>query len=135
MIKCPKCGGSAEIKNLCDSFENLHTCDNCRYQFKPLKENTMQSNTKLTPEQKIYLGDLKAAFTGSLVENRETTIAYIERGNTVEFALAVMSPDEKKFRAKVGEYHALRAFENGSTVKMAQDDFRAMLAGVLGIYI
>ena len=95
----------------------------------------MQSNTKLNPMQKAERRTMLGEFVGALVENGETTIAFRDRGNTVEFALAVMSPDEKKFRAKVGEYHALMAFDCGCTVKMARDDFHAMLSGVFGIYI
>ena len=85
--------------------------------------------------QKTEHINMRALFEGRLVQNDGTTIAFIERGNTVEFSLSVCSPDEKKFRAKVGEYHALMAFEHGETVKMRTVDFFDMLSGVFGIYM
>jgi len=88
----------------------------------------MQSNSKIDSHQKQYLKSIKAEMPDvKLANNGETTIAYKPRGNTVEFALSVMSPDEKKFRRKVGEYYAMCYFENGQTVKMATSDFVNMM--------
>lgn len=87
----------------------------------------MQSNTKLNPMQKDARVNMRALFEGQLLQNGQTTVAYVERGNTVEFSLSVCSPDEKKFRRKVGEYHALSAFEHGETVKMGHLDFCRMM--------
>jgi hypothetical protein len=95
----------------------------------------MQSNSKLTADQKEFRKVLLDEFAGAIVENGKTTIAFLNRGNTVEFALAVMSDNEKKFRTKVGEYHALSNFDNGLTVKMNKYDFYTMLADVFYIFI
>lgn len=130
MIKCPECSGPAEITGLNDDFENIHTCNNCGFRFTPntLKDTEMQSNTKLTTNQKEILKSLKLNnLDVTLVNNMQTTIAYQEKGNTVEFSLAVMSDNEKKFRRKVGEYNALMRFESGYTVKMNKYDFTNML--------
>lgn len=106
----------------------------------------MASNTKLTPEQKTILRNLKKATTmpgrmnrlaGVQVVNVDnvTTIAFIERGNTVEFSLAVRSPDENKFRTKVGEFYALERFYNSETVKMARADFAVMCEMTFDAYL
>lgn len=96
----------------------------------------IQSNSKLSAGQKEDRKILKMNMPSvKLVNNQQTTIAYKELGNTVEFALSVMSDNEKKFRAKVGEYNALMRFENGRTVKMARDDFYKMMMIVYGIYL
>lgn len=63
----------------------------------------------------------------TLKNNRETTIAFREKGNTVEFALSVMSPEETKFRRKVGEYYALDRYNTGQTAYMKKVDFYDML--------
>lgn len=94
----------------------------------------MQSNSKLDPAQKQGLADMKRYHVGvRLINNGKTTIAFLEKGNTVEFALAVMSVDEKKFRRKVGEYHALLRYTTGQTVKMDRLDFVDMLEQVFYI--
>ena len=90
----------------------------------------MQANTKLSTYAKAARKTLKREMGATLVNNGETTIAYIDRGNTVEFALAVTAPTEKKFRRKVGEFHALNRFNDGETVKMKRDDFDVMMAYV-----
>lgn len=55
-----------------------------------------------------------------------TTMAFRVCGNVVEFSLSVKSPDEQKFRRKVGQYHALVRILNNESVKMATGDFEAM---------
>ena len=64
-----------------------------------------------------------------LHNNGETTIAFWDKPNcnTVEFALSVMSPDEVKFRRKVGEFWAMDRFDAGQTVKMKRVDFYEMM--------
>lgn len=95
----------------------------------------MRSNTKLTPEQKAQLKAYKEFSPATVVDNGETVIAYMEKGNTVEFALSVMSPNEKKFRRKVGQYHALERFIWDQNIKMKKQDFYVMMADVFYIYI
>jgi hypothetical protein len=96
------------------------------------------ANTKLTPDQKNALKEMKEpGFFGvgvcvDVKQAGDTTIAWVDRGNTVEFALSVMSPDEQKNRAKVGTYHALARFYDGFTVKMAKRDFEQMCDYVYG---
>lgn len=96
------------------------------------------ANTKLTDYQKAQLAGLAmdAENMGIQVLNLDdkSTIAYKLRGNTVEFAMSVMSPDEKKFRRKVGKYLALRKFFLGNTVCMAVFDFELMCETVWDAY-
>jgi hypothetical protein len=96
------------------------------------------ANSKLDSFQKADRKELKqmAKAEGVKLENLndETVIAYKPLGNTVEFALAVKSPDEQKFRVKVGEFHALTRFFEGETVKMAREDFNEMLWNVYSQY-
>jgi hypothetical protein len=95
-----------------------------------------QSNSKLSVGQKEDRKILKITMPSvKLVNNQQTTIAFQEKGNTVEFALSVMSDNEKKFRAKVGEYNALMRFEVGQTVAMNKFDFYTMLTDVFCIFI
>lgn len=96
----------------------------------------MRSNTKLTTNQKDTLTSLKGSNMGvTLVNNEQTTIAYKELGNTVEFSLSVMSDNEKKFRRKVGEFHALMRFYVSQTVSMGYADFHTMMRCVFGLYL
>ena len=97
----------------------------------------MQANTKLGDFEKELLKHLKDEMFDVKVVNldNKTTMAYLPRGNTVEFALSVMAPTEKKFRRKVGEYWALTKFENGQTVKMDKDDFMQMTEMVWDAYL
>ena len=97
----------------------------------------MRSNTKLSGFQKDALKALRDNQKNvKIVVNWQTTIAYREFPNTVEFSLSVSSPDEKKFRAKVGEYMARNRMSGGETVKMSTGDFYHMLGdGVFGIYL
>ena len=90
----------------------------------------MTSNTKLTAVEKDVLKDMKADanFDGiKLVSNVETTIAYLVLGNSVEFATASASPDELKFRRKVGEFHALQRFYYNHTGKVGRETFQNIL--------
>lgn len=88
------------------------------------------SNTKLNPSQKALRKELKDAALLEGVQllnlNDQTVMAFKSKGNTVEFALSVMSPDEQKFRLKVGEFYALDRFYSGQTVKMAKLEFQLM---------
>ena len=95
----------------------------------------MQANTKLTDSQKESLQELCAMQPDLIVlNNGETTIAYRDLGNTVEFALSVAAPTEKKFRRKVGEFYVRGRFYDGLTVKMKCADFYRMREDTLGIF-
>lgn len=88
------------------------------------------ANSKIGAVQKSWLKSFKVARPNVCFHNNEeTTIAFQDNANcnTVEFALSVMSPDENKFRRKVGEYCAMDRFENGATVKMKRVDFYEMM--------
>lgn len=93
----------------------------------------MFSNTRLTAEQKIelknYRGMAEALGIRVVREGFDgaTTIAYRQLVSTVEFALSNCSPNEHKYRRKVGEYFALRRFFDAQTVKMRDGDFYTML--------
>ena len=90
----------------------------------------MTSNSKLTPEQNAERKDLKFAAKDQKVQlahNGQSTVAFQRKGNTVEFALSVASPDETKFRRKVGEFYALLQFFNNQTIKINAWDFDCML--------
>ena len=95
----------------------------------------MQANTKLDSQQKAHLKEMRANNPNVvLANNGQTTIAYQDKGNTVEFALSVAAPTEKKFRRKVGEFHAMYRFDYlNTTVKMADTDFYRMLYDTLCI--
>lgn len=100
------------------------------------------ANTKLTPEQKAelkemkdYLKDLTHWPVNVVNLDNKTTMAYCVMGNTVEFSLSVMSADEEKFRRKVGEYYALDRFNNDQTVKMDKFDFQTMTENVWDAYL
>jgi len=86
------------------------------------------SNTKLLAHEKEYLKDLRETQKDvKIVTDGKTTIAYREFKNTVEFSLSVSCDTEKKFRAKVGEYHARRRLDDFESVKMDNTDFFTML--------
>jgi len=100
-----------------------------------IKETKMQSNSKLTAEQKIILCDMldDARLNDITVVNLDnvTTMAYQHCGDNVQFSLCVMSSNEKKFRAKVGKYHALeRLLYNEQFVTMRRIDFTIMCENV-----
>jgi hypothetical protein len=95
------------------------------------------ANSKLEREQKEILKELKAGlhFPGNWKVtvtrvSEVTTLAWADRGNTIAFSLAVMSPDEEKFRRKVGEYWALSRFYDGEVVKMGREDFSQMCSSL-----
>lgn len=70
----------------------------------------MASNSKLNPAQKESLRDFKDDLTRNMAfgqSGRVTVLAQIT-GSVVKFSTAVASPDEKKIRSKVGQYHAAR---------------------------
>lgn len=75
----------------------------------------MLSNSKLTEYEKAERKRLKAellAAGGVLVLAGAVTVALQRTGRTSGcFAVSIASPDEKKIRQKVGEYHALARME------------------------
>lgn len=94
------------------------------------------SNSKLTPKQNSSRKDLKLdlfAQNGQILQNAEngrTMVVYPEfRGSRmVRVTFSHMSPNEQKFRRKVGEYHALIALYTGMYVTMPSNtDFRALM--------
>lgn len=91
----------------------------------------MQSNSKLTSEQKRDRKEmLESVYIGEIVyiaNNGETTIVYCRVGSNITFATSIMSPNEKKFRRKVGEYHALTRYINGETVMLPDGEFYSVL--------
>ena len=78
------------------------------------------SNSKLSQVQKSELKSLKQDFEnrgGVIVQNvdKGVTVAIVEAfpgSNTMRVSTSVQSPDERKFRRKVGEFHALQNMEN-----------------------
>lgn len=87
-----------------------------------------QSNSKLTKDQKEYLRYLLADnpqvnfhFIG------DTTIAYEQLENFVEFSTAICSEGEKKFRKSVGKYWAMNRLVNAGGVKLPKDQFDVMI--------
>lgn len=97
------------------------------------------ANTKLEKWQKEDLLEMHIAAKNDGIQvvnlDNVTTMAYKLKGNTVEFSLSVKSPDEKKFRRKVGEFFALARFFNMQTVRMATDDFKDMCETVWDVYL
>lgn len=95
----------------------------------------MASNTKLDVHQKQERKILKKMHPAvTLVNNGKTTIAFMLKGNTVQFSTSVMSPEEVKFRRKVGEYFALLNYDKGIRVSMDKYDFLETLNSVFGVY-
>ena len=94
----------------------------------------MNSNTKLDSEQKSILRNMKIEAKDNgikLCNNGETTIAFKYMGNTVRFSTSVSSPDETKFRRKVGEYHAItRLMWDNEYVVLNLTDFGNMLVNM-----
>ena len=71
-----------------------------------------QSNTKLTAEEKEMLVEMKIEFAdlgGEVFYFPEhgLTIAMLPAGEVTQVATSVSSPNEKKFRRKVGAYKAV----------------------------
>ena len=87
-----------------------------------------QSNTKLNATQKADLKDLKKLWPeaqiysfpelGVTIANRPCQEYIGKTPNMMEVAFSFMSPDEKKFRAKVGEYHARGNLAYGSSTEV-----------------
>jgi hypothetical protein len=98
----------------------------------------MASNSKLSQGQKIILREMlnDAELDGIHVVNLDdvTTMVYHGIGDTVQFSLAVKSADEKRFRFKVGQYHALNRFFNDQYVTMNREDFELMCENVWDVY-
>lgn len=104
----------------------------------------MPSNSKLTPEQKTFRKELMAQLpAGSQFAVSESGATYltVPDGQFNMLTSAFMSPDETKFRRKVGEYHALmrwaegftalvpRSFEAEDMVSAAGEDVRSNSEG------
>lgn len=73
------------------------------------------SNSKLTVAEKEILREMrKSDSVYVLTDNRSVVIAYADAGNgLIKFATSIKSPDEKKFRFKVGDYHARTRLDCG----------------------
>jgi hypothetical protein len=94
----------------------------------------MRSNTKLSGFEKKVLAAMREEQKDvKIVNDGITTVAYLKFPNTVEFSTSVSSPEEKKFRAKVGEFYARNRMDSGETVKMTAEDFDGMLTYIFGI--
>jgi hypothetical protein len=88
----------------------------------------MQSNSKLTSEQKQWLEIMIALHPEiNFAVMGKTTIAFKHLGELVEFATAICADNEKKQRDKVGKHWALSRFDEGQTVKMPKYQFDNML--------
>ena len=90
----------------------------------------MTSNTKLTSEQKLdrkMLKNTERMQGAQIVNNGADTIVFKVLGNSVEFATSSASPDELKFRRKVGEFHAMERFQFGETSKLGKESFQNIL--------
>lgn len=82
------------------------------------------SNSKLTPAEKMILRDYRETQPGTVMyRNMTTTIVAKFNSQLVRFATSVRSPDEKKFRNKVGEFHARTRFEHGEVSILTRYDF------------
>lgn len=87
-----------------------------------------QSNSKIGVLNKQYLAEMKMEYPNvQLGNNEKTTVAFIEGYSTVEFSTAVASKSEKKFRRKVGEFHAFNRLLNKEAVIMDKFDFYDMM--------
>ena len=96
------------------------------------------SNSKLTLEQKRDRKEMRADFDtmgdGFINQYPEFGVTIVGRmlQNTMQVAVSIMSPDETKFRRKVGEYHALVNFYNAETIPVSIDtnleDFAAVIS-------
>ena len=89
-----------------------------------------QSNTKLSTEEKEILVEMKIEFEGLGGEvfyfpESGITIAMLPAGEVTKVSTSVSSPNEKKFRRKVGAYKAInRVMWDGEymLVPMLQDN-------------
>jgi len=88
----------------------------------------MQSNSKLTQDQKDWLKIMSAAHPEiQFAIAGRTTFAFQHKGDTVEFATAFCSDSEKKKRAKVGKYFALCRYFDEHTVKLKLEYFNNLV--------
>ena len=82
------------------------------------------SNSKLTQAEKMILRDMRAEQEGTVLYRSFDTAIVAKFGpNTVKFATSVRSPNEKKSRNKVGEFHARTRFEYEQTAVLNLGDF------------
>lgn len=87
------------------------------------------SNSKLTPEQKIQRKQLMQTMRdsgGEIMQDSENGVTAVilyefPGSRMVRVSFSFMSPDETKFRRKVGEYWALRRmFWTGESVAVPE---------------
>lgn len=89
-------------------------------------------NTKLTKDEKTTFKAMKADYPHvKFADNGENLVcAYFEQGSNIRFAFAVTSPEELKFRRKVGQYLAMQRvlpdWDNESTI-LPEDNFHDMM--------
>ena len=84
----------------------------------------MASNTKLTAYEKVMLKSYKKSMPKNMAfatHGRLTVLVQI-MPNCVRVATAVASPDEKKIRRKVGEFHAANRFANDKISVLPKPD-------------
>ena len=78
------------------------------------------SNSKLNAQQKQFRKDFIAQNPGVQFfsfPDSGVTVAIQETGiNMVEFSVSIASPNERKFRRKVGEFVAAERMDNGITL-------------------
>lgn len=74
----------------------------------------MASNTKLSHIDKADLKVFKEGMTKNMAFGQcgRVTVLVQITGNVVRFSTAVASPDEQKFRRKVGQFHAAARWHN-----------------------
>lgn len=84
----------------------------------------MASNTKLTALKKVMLKSYKKSMPKNMAfatYGRFTVLVRV-MSNCVLVSTALASPDEKKIRPKVGEFHAMSRMNNGYYVAMPKPD-------------
>ena len=95
----------------------------------------MLSNTKLTVEQKELFKDMLADYPHIqfATDYSDMVCAYFQDGKVVRFAFSVKSPEEKKFRLKVGKFNAMEKvlpdWDNENTI-LPEYEFFAMLDSI-----
>lgn len=103
----------------------------------------MISNSKLTKEQKEARKVRKAAIVaqgGAIVTSFDgrVTLAFVpefQGSRMLAVGVSVASPNERKIRAKVGEYHALyNPMFGGNTIKVPDGVDMYALANVIAAY-
>lgn len=95
----------------------------------------MNSNSKLTADQKAELAEFKALNPNVVfVDNEDfagdqvTTIGYTDDGKIVRFATSIMSDGEQKFRRKVGQYNVAFRIAADNTAILPSFIFTEFLA-------